>query len=265
MIRALVINAGNATARMAFQTAQLNALGIAFERLHAVFPEAVTPPPDDPYWSRWERPMTPVEKAILCSHRAAWEIVARGRGPVLILEDDVMLAAGVPKFLQAAERLEGVGRITLEVRSRPKRVADGNDPRLPARRLYQDRTGAAAYILWPTGARALLRRAARRPGLSDAILCAAYEVPTLQAWPALAIQLDQCAAYGIEPPVETATTNPQKGRSARGASSAGQVARRVFGQLRMGLRALNTFGVARRRTVPLTTDWPPIEMVRATD
>lgn len=263
MIRALVINAGPATARMAFQTAQLNALGIPFERLQAVIPEAVMPHPGDPYWSRWERPMTGVEKAILCSHRAAWEMVARGRGPMLILEDDVLLAAPVPKFLKSAERLEGVGRITLEVRSRPKRVGGANDARLPARTLYQDRTGAAAYVLWPTGAQALLRRAARRPGLSDAILCAAYEVPSLQAWPALAIQLDQCAAYGVEPPVATETTNPQKGRSERGPSTPRQVLRRLAGQARMGLRAINTFGVARKRRVPLCDDWPPIEMVAA--
>lgn len=257
-MKALVINADPRSRRMAFQAAQLQALGIEFARWPAITPQTLAPPAEDPFWEGWERPLSPVEKAIFCSHRAIWQAVGEGRDPVLVLEDDAVLARAVPDFLRMAEGLEGVGRITLEVRGRRKLVARDPDPRLPARRLWQDRTGAAAYILWPSGARALAARAASAPGLADAVLCAAYEVPTLQAWPALAVQADMCAHYRLRAPFAPDTANPQPPAAHRPAPSRAQRRRRLAAQLRMGWRRLQASGHAAWCEVPIARDWPPV-------
>ena len=259
-MKALVINLDRETARMAFQRAQLAALGIAFARLPACTPERLDPPGDDPWWGRWERPMTAVEKAVLLSHRAAWTRIAAGQGPVLVLEDDAYLSARTPDFLRLLEGLDGVDHVTLEVRGRRKLVARGAWRGIAGlRRLYQDRTGAAAYVLWPAGARKLLARAARAPAIADGVICAAYEMVSLQADPPLAVQLDCCARYGVAAPLATVSAIAP-GRARRlPRKSAGQHLRRIGAQLRMGLRRLAHPLAARRDLLP-EGPWPAIRL-----
>lgn len=234
-MRALVLNLAGAVERMAFQRGQLERLGIAIERVEAVTPETLQPPADDPYWDRWERPMRDAEKAILGSHRAAWARVAAMGAPALVLEDDAWLGDGVPGLLAELEVLAGIDHVTLETRGRRKLLGRRHRDCRGIVRLWQDRTGAAAYVLWPAGARKLLARSAARPGLADAVICAAYELSSWQAVPALAIQMDQAAHYGLEPPMQTQSSvlphvRPKGGLAFR--------LRRIMAQVRMGLRAL---------------------------
>lgn len=254
-MQVLVLNRAGDAARMAFQQRQLSALGLSFRRIDAVTPETLTPPRDDPYWTGWERAMSDVEKSILATHRRAWTEVAAAGAPALILEDDAWLSTRVPDFLTALGGTAGIDHVTLETRGRKKLVAAAPDARLPMRRLFQDRTGAAAYVLFPSGARTLLARSARRPGLADAIICAAYEMSSFQADPALAIQLDQAAHYGHKPPLADASTNPPapRRRTPDGAP-ARYPARRILSQLRMGLRRIACLARAVRREVELTPD-----------
>jgi hypothetical protein len=103
-MKALVINRDRDTDRMAFQARQLAALGVACERLPAITPETLEPDPSDPYWDRWQRPLRAAEKALLASHRAAWQQVASGEVPVLVLEDDALLLAGTRGFWTGLRR-----------------------------------------------------------------------------------------------------------------------------------------------------------------
>ncbi|MDT8856006.1 glycosyltransferase family 25 protein [Paracoccaceae bacterium Fryx2] len=198
-MRVMVINLAGQTARLAFQAGQLDRLGLPWQRVEAVTPATLSPPSDAPYWQRWERPLSPAEKACAASHRAVWARVAAGFGPVLVLEDDALLLPGVADFLARVTGFQGVDHISLETRGRRK-LLGAPHPQAPMRRLWQDRSGAAAYVLWPAGAARLLARADRRAGIADAVICAAYDMSSWQADPALAIQIDQCARYGIPPP-----------------------------------------------------------------
>lgn len=252
-MKALVINLGSEAARMEFMAGQLDALGVPFERLEAVTPATLIPPADDLYWTRWERPMRTTEMAALASHRTAWERVAKGSEPMLILEDDALFAPGTATFLHQIETIHEAELVTLETRGRRKLIALDPHPSAPMHRLWQDRTGAAAYVLTPQGARKILARVAQAPGLADGILCAAYDVTSWQAVPALVCQMDRCEAEGITPPI---ATDSAIGREAKpnAPSSLFQKLRRIRAQLRMGLRQLVRSPGAQKRIVELARD-----------
>ena len=258
----LVINRSVDSKRMAFQELQLNSLQLRCQRFDAITPDCLSPPKNDPYWTRWNRRLTEVEKAIFASHQLAWGVIANSSKPQLVVEDDACLSAEVPRFLKKASELANVDRITLEYRGRKKLVATELDSRLSIRRLYQDRTGAAAYILWPNGARKLLLRSAQRPGLADAILCEAHELVTYQADPALAIQLDAYQHHIGPPPIETRSTRRSPVPTPIDQNSLFQKAlfrfRRISSELNMGLRFLKYRKVAVRKHVNLSQNWPAL-------
>lgn len=250
-MRALVINLAAASDRMAFQAAQAERLGLPLERIEAVTPATLVPPAEDPVWNRWQRPLRVTEMALTASHVVAWRRVLALGEPCLILEDDALLAAGTPAFLARLAGRTDVDHVSLETRSRKKLVARKADADLPMRRLYQDRTGSAAYVVFPSGARALLAAAERAGAPSDALISSTYRMRSWQADPALAIQLDQCAAYGLVPPMATASSIDavRKPPAAAAARPIFRV-RRLAAQLRMGWRQLSRLGRAERRHVP---------------
>jgi glycosyl transferase, family 25 len=239
---------------MAFQARQLKDMGLPFTRLEARTPQSLPFPADDAYWRQWERPLRQPEMAAYASHRAAWQLVADGNFPVLVLEDDALLMSDSPVFLKKVESLTGIDHISLETRSRRKLLSNKTHPDAPMRRLWQDRSGAAAYVLWPSGARKIL---AHKPAIADAVICAAYDLKSYQADPALAIQIDQCAAYGIEPPIEVGSAILSALRPSvehlAASERAGYRWLRMLSQLRMGLRQAAHVAGSSRRLVELST------------
>lgn len=250
----LIINLAHATDRMGFMQAQLNALGLAWDRVEAVTPQTLSPGADDPVWQRWQRPLRTTEMALCASHMAVWRRVVALDAPCLVLEDDAVLAADTPAFLQLCLGMTGVDHISLETRGRKKLVARRLDPRAPMRRLWQDRTGSAAYVLFPQGARKLLAHADRAGGPSDAVISSTYSLRSYQADPALAIQLDQCARYGIRQLLATqslidAVRKPGFSQALPLRRRLAFRARRIAAQLRMALRHLVYGAVAMRAHV----------------
>jgi glycosyl transferase, family 25 len=251
-MRALVLNLAGAEARMAFMAGQLDALGLAWERIEAVTPRTLEPQASDPVWHRWERPLRPTEMAACASHMRAWERVRALGQPCLVLEDDALLDRAVPDVLAGLEAAgPGFEHVSLETRGRRKLLSRTPHADLPVRRMYLDRTGAAAYALWPSGAEKLLARAGWARGLADGIICAAAELSSWQADPALAIQLDRAGAHGIAPPLVTAS---QIGAAAKpGKGGLPFRLRRLRAQAVQGLRQLRP-GTERREVAP-AGDW----------
>ncbi len=205
----LVINLAAETERMKFMSEQLDRLGLKFERLEAVESGDASTARSDSYWNSWARPLGDAERACLLSHIAAWNRVAEMEMPVLILEDDAILSAHTPGVLAAAGQLAEIDRLTLEVRQQRKTVARAGrhlTPEHRLHRLFQDRSGAVAYLLWPSGARMLLENASRRAGPADAVISLAYELRSFQIEPACAVQLDRAARYGLAAPIRAPST-----------------------------------------------------------
>lgn len=260
-MRALVINLATATDRMALQAEQLGRLQIPYERIEAVTPATLAPPADDPVWHRWQRPLRVTEMALLASHVVAWRRVIELAEPCLVLEDDALLASATPAFLASLAALTDVDHVSLETRGRKKLVSRRPDPRAPMRRLWQDRTGSAAYLVFPAGARLLLDHAARIGGPSDAIISSTYTMRSFQADPALAIQLDQCPAHGIPQPIPSASSidavaKPVARHGYPPLARLGFKFRRIGAQIRMGSRQLARLGHTERRLIAPAADFP---------
>lgn len=251
-MRALVINLEGEADRLAFQMEQARRLGLAMERLPAVAAGRLGAAAADASWERWQRPLRDAEKAALLSHRAAWQAVARSGEPVLVLEDDAWLLPGARELLDRAAGLGGLEHLSLETRGRRKLLGPRH-PDLPGiRRLWLDRTGAAAYLLWPRGAERMLARAERVAGLADAV---PVETPGLRRWqadPALAIQIDMAERYGLVPPIRVRSAISGAARPAGGGLGFG--ARRLWRQAAMGAAGWRLLvGAERREVLPAGT------------
>jgi len=256
-MKALIINLAHETRRMALQQAQMGMLGIEWERIEAITPATLTPGPGDPIWRLWDRPLRTAEMALLNSHRVAWQRVSELNEPCLVLEDDALLGKQTPAILHRVENAVGIDHMSLETRGRKKIVSRLKHPDLPVRRLYLDRSGAAAYILFPHGARILLEASKRVPALSDATIGATHTLQSWQADPALAIQLDRCAIYGVTQPIPVVSSiDAEPKPSAHTADRRTFRRRRIATQLRMGWRHLSCLPVATRRHIFPTSDWP---------
>lgn len=246
-IPALVINLVRSADRLAFQQAQLEALGIPMQRLAATSTEELDEKRYESLANGWERKLRPAEVACFLSHQAAWQHVADTGQAWLILEDDALLSREVPGLLEHLATHPGqADLVTLETRSRKKLIGKQAYPagsRFSLHRLYQDRTGAAAYVLYPSGARKLLQKAqTHAPGLADAFISSHYALNAWQVVPAAAIQLDQCENYGLplaNPFVSAITPAGSKRPEALALSrKIGFKIRRIVSQARMAWRHL---------------------------
>jgi glycosyl transferase, family 25 len=242
-MQVLIINLDRSTDRLAFQHAQMTALGLSYTRVPAVNAKELNLNEADPYWNRWERPMRISEKACFLSHRAVWEQISKGDEPVLVLEDDAVLSHKVPALLERYQNREDLDHLTLETRGRKKLMARRQTSDPAVTRLYLDRSGAAAYILWPSGAQKLLAKTSRQAAIADAAICATYSLRSFQAEPALAVQLDFCDHYGVRVPLQTASSIFET----RPRSSNVFLLRRVIAQMRQGLRQLSHMSIASHR------------------
>ncbi len=252
-MRVFVINLDSQTDRWNFQKKQLTSRGLACERVIACDKNHPSVSRQDDYWDSWQRPLLDSERACLLSHQGVWEVIAKGQRPCLVLEDDAVLSKDIATTLALISEVRGVEHITLETRSRKKLLSKQSRPlgehqRLT--RLYLDRTGAAAYVLWPAGAQRLLAESTVKCGLADAIICGSTALQSYQLEPAAAIQSDQCEHYQVHDFLRT-TSSITPTHAAPQAKSFSQRLRRITAQIQMAKRQLSQIGTAKRRFVEL--------------
>ena len=162
-ITALVINLDNAKERWTFQEKQLNELGIQYKRWEA---NSVDTLADDDYekWANdWQRKLRRTEVACFLSHYRAWWHIAHSDQSFLVLEDDALLSQDLPNILlNISNNLDiNYDHITFETRGRKKllsKQAFELDDNVVLHELFLDKTGAAAYLLTPKGAKYLLSK-----------------------------------------------------------------------------------------------------------
>jgi len=202
-----VINLPRATERRMFQEGQFKRLSLKFHLLEATCVNKISDETYQKHYRDWQRPLRKTEVACYYSHRFAWEKVIETGKPALILEDDALLSKRTPEVLKILDEINDADIIQLEVRGRKKLISRNGiniTPNHQLLRLYLDRTGAAGYALWPSGARKLLEHEKKTGiGLADAHITSCYNLVGFQLEPALIIQLDQCAYYKITSPFAT--------------------------------------------------------------
>ena len=235
-MKALVINLARETERLSFQRDQAKRWGLELEVIAAVTVDALSPAANDPCWERWQRRLRDVEKAALLSHHIAWRRVIALGGPTLVLEDDAWLMSGAASLVAEVAGLQGIEHLSLETRGRKKLLGQAHRHMPGLRRLWLDRTGAAAYLLWPEGARKLLARSAAVPALADAVPVETAGLLRWQAAPAQAIQIDMAQYYGLAPPITVNSAIAPVPRPS--GDTMRHRRRRIAQQLRMGLAML---------------------------
>lgn len=196
-----VISLPNASERRKFQKEQLTKLGLEYKILDAISANDISDNTYKKHYFDWQRPLRKTEIACYYSHRSAWQKIIDNNMPALILEDDAVLSSRVPELLYILNKVENNDLVNLENRSRKKFVSRSYteiDFNAKLYRLYQDRTGAAGYILWPSGANKLIQLEKNSGiGLADAHITSCHDLKAYQVEPSPIIQLDQCEVYGI--------------------------------------------------------------------
>ena len=253
-MKIFVINLPSAIERRQFQEAQLSKLGLDYEVLNATSTNDINKTTYEKHYYDWERPLRDVEVACYYSHRSTWQRVIDDNQPALILEDDALLSKHSAEVLEALAGFTNADLVQLEVRSRKKLVEKKSikiTSKFKLRRLYQDRTGAAGYVLWPSGARKLLKYEKNHGiGLADAHIATCYNLTGYQIEPAVIIQLDQCENYQIKPPINTDSHILNQPKPIY-KNKIFYKTRRIFSQLKIALRQLRFALQAERRLILL--------------
>ena len=248
-----VINLPDAVKRRKLQKDQLTKLGLEYTILDATSVENISEATYKKHYFDWQRPLRKTEVACYYSHRSAWDRVIKSRKPALILEDDTLLSLCVPELLDNLNDIENSDLINLENAYRKKFVSRSHiDISCNSKliRLYQDRNGAAGYILWPSGANKLIQLEKNSGiGLADAHITACHELKAYQVEPSPIIQLDQCTAYGIG---NTHTNTILKSTVSTGHNYKGGIyffIKRLYYQFKLALRQLYILTKSQRRYI----------------
>lgn len=185
--------------------ARFRQLGLGAERIAALTPQHVTPEQKaaycDPRNRHW---MTAAELSCSLSHLKAMEaFLASGTDHALILEDDVVLSASLPRFLSA---LAGT-RVTWDILrletyldgQRLMPVSDAVIDGIAIRQSWSWCAGAAAYIVSRKAAGTILQSGEFLRLQTDGALFNPYESLSRQltvrhCFPGLAVQLDRIKA-----------------------------------------------------------------------
>ena len=232
--------------RREFQIAQMGNLNLPFSFYDAVEGKCLDSEFLSSHRADWERPMKNNEFACYLSHLRLWKIIFDNNEPALILEDDALLSKKINKILPKLLHIQNVDYINLENRGRKKIVSKkriaiaGN---YFTRKLFHDTTGAAGYILWPSGAKKLLRNH-RKYGcaLADAKISNCYDLTRIQVDPAPIVQLDMHQIYNFLIPDKYQTAKKSSVSSSdRLITTFRQRIRRIIRQLFIGLKKIILF------------------------
>lgn len=210
-ITALVINLDSAKQRWDFQSKQLDKLAIPYQRWEAISVDSLTEDEYEKWANDWQRKLRRTEVACFLSHYLAWQHVAKSGQSFLILEDDALLSQDLPTTLFEISGNPDIkyDHITFETRGRKKLISKQGihiNRDVALHELFLDKTGAAAYLLTPKGAQILLDAVEKfGAGLADALLCHTKGLKSMQAVPALAIQMDMAEHYAM-PELELKST-----------------------------------------------------------
>jgi glycosyl transferase family 25 len=251
----LVISLPSAEERRNFQQEQLSKLDLNFKFLDATSINDIEATTYKQHYQDWQRPLKETEVACYYSHRHAWNRVIQSNKPVLILEDDALLSKCIPSLLKDLSDRKNTDLINLENRGRKKFISRSGEAITCGSKLlklYQDRTGAAGYILWPSGAKKLIQCEKRKGiALADAHITACNNLKSYQVEPSPIIQLDHCEYYGIKNPIDIRSSESSVSSTHNPKGGAVFWLKRILFQIRLGVRQLFLITFCTRRYIKI--------------
>jgi glycosyl transferase family 25 len=256
-MKTYIINLPKDKNRKIFQEEQLKYFNIDYEFINAISTNDISPKTYKQHKYDWQRPLRNVEVACYYSHQCLWKRIIDSNKPALILEDDAFLSQNILHFINNIPDIKNIDYINLEVRSRKKLLSKQSinipDSYYKMHKLYLDRTGAAGYILYPSGAKKLIAHEEKIGiGLTDAHITSCYQLNGYQVEPAPIIQLDQCKKYNISSPIETSSNIDIKKRpKIKLKDKLYFTTKRISAQLKQALVQIIHFHHAKKREIKI--------------
>ena len=260
LFHSFIINLPKEKTRHNFMKKQMKKLDLEYSFISAVMVSNLN---EDDYIKGgmgWQRPLRKTELACFLSHREAWKRAANSNTHSLILEDDAVLSPSTKDIIHDIIVSLKFDFLCLETRFHRKKLIGPVQLTKKSKfaRLYQDRVGAAAYLVSPAGARKLYNKTKfTKPGLADAYISSSYELQAYQILPALAIQLDQCDIHGLVPAIKTETSiNENRPNDQMAFFLKLQfITRRVFAQIRLAMRIISKIFISKFKEIPIAPDF----------
>jgi glycosyl transferase family 25 len=258
-MKIFIINLSTAIERRQFQKKQMSKLDLNYEFVEATSIHDISDETYAKHLHDWQRPLRNTEVACYFSHRSLWQKIIDNNSPALILEDDALVSKCVPELLKSFISKKNVDFINLEVAGRKKFISKiGEDIACNSAlfRLYQDRTGAAGYVLWPSGAKKLLRHESSNGiGLADSHIASCYSLKSYQVEPAAIIQLDKCDNYNVKIPYSKTLSSSTISHVKKSKSPFFFSIKRLSAQLKLGFHAAKILTKnSSRRFINLNSD-----------
>lgn len=259
VVKVIVINLKKASNRRIFQEKQLKKLNLEYTILEAFSVKNLSNSIYDKHYHDWVRPLRKQEVACYFSHKKAWNVVIKFNSPALIIEDDALLSKYTPELLYASKKTTDVDMINLETRMRKKFLSRNSQPisdNFNISKLFQDRTGAAAYILFPSGAKKLIGcESDYGISLADAHITNCKKLISFQIEPAAAIQLDVCNYYNLEKYIDKKLELSSISIHNREKSNPKFKLKRITSQIKLGVKQLILLFRAEKRHVVVNTEY----------
>jgi glycosyl transferase family 25 len=258
-MKIFIINLSTAIKRRQFQKKQMSKLDLDCEFLEATSIHDISDETYAKHFHDWQRPLRNTEVACYFSHRSLWQKIIDSNMPALILEDDALLSKHTHEILNSINELSDTDFVQLEARRRKKLIKNQGFSISPSHtlyRLYQDTTGAAGYVLWPSGAKKLLEHERLYGiGLADAHIASCYSIKSYQVEPAAIIQLDQCHDYGMKNSYTKSLSSSTVSHVKRSKGPFFFWIKRLSAQLRLGLHAAKILSKnSTRRFININSD-----------
>lgn len=250
-----IISLPSATHRRAYQTAQAQRLGFEPKWSDAVGIHNISDAFFHQYAFQWQRALKKTEVACFMSHLQLWQSIAKSDGPAVVLEDDVVLGGDWLTDVQLLATHPQADLVCLETWGKKTLGSSETLGHLELRRLLINSAGAAAYVLWPSGAQHLVARYERcGVALADAFI---NQTPGWRIWqlvPANAIQMSVAPSFGL-PSMDHSESMIAREQHASAIAPSLQVrcqmkGRRFWGELHKALRQLSTLWRYKRTHVP---------------
>ena len=147
----------------------------------------------------WQRPLIKTEVGCFLSHLEVWKKICISDYPAVILEDDVILTTSSIQAFEEFSTYENADIINLEATGKKQVSYECKHKSFLLRKLVLNSSGAGAYMLWPSGAKKLLKHyQSNGAALADVFINETRNLNSWQIVPAVVIQ--QCMLPYYEMP-----------------------------------------------------------------
>ncbi len=251
-----IINLKSATKRKEFQQQQCQTLGLNnYEFFNALTPKSISEAIYQKYYYDWQRPLRKAEVACYLSHQTLWKKIIKDNQPALILEDDILLAKNTAQLLKEFDEQTDFELINLENFMRKKYISKHSkkikNTNYSIYRLYLDKAGAAAYVLYPNGAKKLIQCEQKQGiALADAHIHNCHQLKSYQVEPTPAIQMMFAKYYDIEKHADNISISSINHQN-KPKSNINFKIKRIIAQLKLGLYQISIRKKSNKRYITL--------------